>query len=239
MFIKFSEAINVGGINPYEFLDKSTNLEFIMELSSPDSIDIDQVQYKVYSKSIDYVVSGDSISITTAGVVSDILGNFQTLTVRKPITVTTIYESKLELIIVPQPLTFINEGGTVVAKELSEELMNYYNFPAELREIGRGVAFLLRGTGPLAAVGEHRGEIKILDNVGNEITDVFEMVFTTDINGSISGVAIWDGKNKQGRTVGQSAYVALVNVNVKLDDGHDTKLNQKFIKMVGVRSDID
>ena len=45
---------------------------------------------------------------------------------------------------------------------------------------------------------------------------------TIDREGSVTGVAVWDGTNESSRTVGLAAYLAVIKVTVVLDDGAGT-----------------
>jgi VCBS repeat-containing protein len=235
LIVEFSEPVEIGGVNPYNFYDNSTGEMFTMELSLPEIVGPTQVKYSVISKSIEYVVGGDSIAIELSGVMADTLLNNQGKTVRAKISVTSKYNSMLELFVYPQPMTLLPKGDSYEAEPLEESLMNHFNFSAAQRSVGRGVAFILKASGPLAAAEKQFGEFKILDNLGNPITEFVPMDFDIDSEGSITGVAVWGGQNKRGRTVGRSAYFAVLRVRVVLDDGENTVIRKEFTRMVGVR----
>jgi hypothetical protein len=84
----------------------------------------------------------------------------------------------------------------------------------------RGVAFVVE---PSVAIDsdttKHSGSVRIFDQVGNAVSDEFEMQFMELERGIMAGVAVWDVHNQSGRVVAPKAYVAIINIRLVLEDG--------------------
>ncbi len=85
---------------------------------------------------------------------------------------------------------------------------------------------------------ESNGRIRVLDAVGNVITDYLPIHFGTNSNGQSIGVCVWNGRNLYDRVVGPASYVVYIEVHVVAemftDDGVN-EINETYIKVIGVK----
>lgn len=231
--VVFSEEVSAQNGNPYKFWQinpapgRNYNMTFETP-AKPTQISPNTLRYTVDTSDVPYPVKNDSIWIVNGGVVGDALGNMQDLTVRAPLILTNPYPSDLEVFVVPQPLYMIKAGKGLEAKKLSQNFMEYYGIEGQ----DKGVAIVLEAKGPVTSL-DQRGVVKVIDQLGNAVTDEMEMKFVMTKRGTVAGVVVWDGKNKVGRNVGASTYLAIVEVEVKFDD-RDAKEARSYRKIIAV-----
>jgi hypothetical protein len=214
----FSEDVNLSnGNEPYGFWQKSSGDPFEMRFrSAPEKVKGNEWHYKVDYVSIAYPLNGDSIWIKNGGSVYDLSsGNEQKLTTMAPLRLSHPYPMDLTLHIVPQPFSLTKHGKQGYdPRELDPDLSNYYGIP----QGSKGVAIILEAKGSISDISAQKGKVRIIDKTGNVVRDLEQMKFDYTPKGSVAGVAIWDGKNHAGRTVGPASYLALVEVEVVFDD---------------------
>jgi hypothetical protein len=231
--VVYSEPVNATNANPYLFwqVKPAPGKEFTMTFDAavPTKPAANILRYNVTGTSIPYPVANDSIWIIKGGIVGDLAGNIQDLTVRAPLKLTNQYPSGLELHIVPQPLQLVKVGKSQEPKAINQNFLDYYG----ISESAKGVAIVLEAKGPITDPNLQRGMVKIIDNTGNAVTEEMEMKFVITPQGTVSGVAVWDGKNRSGRTVGAATYLALVQVEVKFDDREATE-SRAYRKVIAV-----
>jgi hypothetical protein len=236
--VVFSEPVDLKSYatdKPYKFLATKLGDEFTMTFAPSLPVQgksADRWIYKIESKSIAYPVKGDSLWIAFDGIVFDLEGNKQDLTVRAPLLADS-YPFELDLYVVPQPMSLIKLGDKrYEPKDLNDNLADYYKIPSSMR---KGVAIVLEAKGPITDVSLQKGVVKIIDQTGNLVTDEISMKFDMTDRGTVAGVAVWDGKNRSGRTIGAATYLAIVEVEVKFDD-RDAKESRAYRRAIMVTS---
>ncbi|MCL1947331.1 MAG: hypothetical protein FWF51_09335 [Chitinivibrionia bacterium] len=244
--VVFSEkGIEFSNENPYAFKDEK-GTEYTMTLGNPtlkkggnNDGDTDTLRYKVEKVTgIPYPLNGDSLQIVKLDVIKDELGNAQVETVFAPLELGGAYDKKVEVLIVPQPLTMMGNGP----KDLDKNLLKYYGLENE-SEMQKGVAIVVEAKGPLKE-GANSGYIKIIDQTGNAVTEKIAFKFHTNKEeGKVVGAAVWNGKNTAGRTVGASTYLALYEISIVFYDGKneipDNTRGQKIIQVISGGKAID
>ncbi len=238
--LNFSEPVNAIAADttgkPFGFYDASTGAPFTMSLSFV-SVDSKTATFTVKNLSIDYLVSGDSVNIQTALSVFDKNGIAQIKSIWAPIVTSIEYAMDLQLLIFPQPLVIEKEeSGKTTPALLSPLMRDHYNFSTYGITTENGVAFVLETSGPLSPEGNHIATAQLLDQTGNIVSDKIPFIFVTKDGGNLAGVAVWDGKNKSGRTVGAGSYLLAVEASVETDEGANSRVIQKSVlKTVGVK----
>ncbi len=234
--ILYSENVGTPTI-VYDYLDKSTDLPFNATLTASSEVTPSEKIFNVENISIEYIVSGDSIRILDTngeGLVSDALNNHQHQSVFAPIVVENAYAIDLELKIFPQPLVLVaEESGATSPTQLDEKMVAHYNIQNNFADLN-GMAFIIEANGPIA-LNAASGKAQILDQLGNAVSDEITMIFDAKEGGNIAGVAIWDGKNQSGRTVGRGSYLLALEVSVETDEGDKSRtIERSYIKTLGV-----
>ena len=232
--VVFSEPVTATNANPYKFLQQSTNDQYDMVfrgIGAHTTPSPNILQYQVDSTGVPFPLSGDSIWIVLGGVVreGDNIQNYST--VRAPLILSGEYPADFDIFIIPQPLRLMQVGNRQEPVKFCEDFRAFYNIPSHL---DKGVAVVLDARGPINP-DKQRVVVKILDQTGNAVTDDIEMTFRFTDRGTVSGVAVWNGKNRSGRTVGASSYLALISGEVIFDDGQ-TKPVGPFKRVIVVSS---
>jgi hypothetical protein len=236
--LTFSEDIATvaGKLNfPYSFFDQNrSNTPFTMDLVYQVSPTANSIKYLASNISIDYVVTGDSVAIELGNYIYDLNNNEQIYTTKTLLETSFKYELGIRLMIYPQPLELEVVGGeSIRTKNINADMYEFYN----LDEIGipadAGALFIIEASGPLSIEDNHRGKARVLDNLGNSVSQELTFKFVAKENGNLVGVAVWDAKNRSGRIVGRGTY--LVTVDATLIFADDAKKRKKLVKTIGVK----
>ena len=238
--VTFSEPVDVEGGNPYLFLDNSTKEPFEMKfsLTEPRRTSPREFRYRVtemekaFPRDLD-----DSIKIVRANFVGDTTGNMAGETVWAPLRVTDLKALEIYnwLKIYPSPVTFARDRGRVEARELRHDLVSHYGIQ-RLHSAPRGMAFILEAGAELSEdLTQHSGRIAILDQTGNLVNEL-DMVFLPHPKkqGVITGIALWDCTNMNGRLIAPQNYIAVIEINVVLEEAQTT-VSRTYRKSIGVR----
>ena len=151
---------------------------------------------------------------------TDHLGNsYQTDVWVKSVRVTVdIRRKKFDFYVFPQPLNLSNNN-----LNRFDGFVDCYNTNDVRNKNGVTIIFEAKGS-PITNLSEQKGGVMIFDQLGNLVRERIEMEFINIICGDekdgVVGVAVWDAKNRNKRTVAPGAYMALVEVDVTFDDGH-------------------
>ena len=151
---------------------------------------------------------------------TDHLGNsYQTDVWVKSVRVTVdIRRKKFDFYVFPQPLNLSNNN-----LNRFDGFVDCYNTNDVRNKNGVTIIFEAKGS-PITNLSEQKGSVMIFDQLGNLVRERIEMEFINIICGDekdgVVGVAVWDAKNRNKRTVAPGAYMALVEVDVTFDDGH-------------------
>jgi hypothetical protein len=220
----FSQQNNIN--EPYRFQTKNGQ-PFTMTFKNNGRPILRQnnvLRYGVESVSIAFPVSDDSIRIYAGGYISDgeIGGNVQRNSVFAPLILANTYPADLNLYVLPQP--FVLAGSVPQEFEGETGFRHHY----ELWNKDRGLAFIVEAGGPVSDTSLQRGSVTIFDQLGNAVSDRIEMDFIVlkqgDRQGTVAGTAVWDAKNRSGRTVGAGAYLAIVEIEIKFDDRPNSEI---------------
>jgi len=147
--------------------------------------------------------------------------------------VIVIPREEINYYVLPNPMVVSGNN----ADELSYDVLNYLNLSAYKYQ--HGSAILLSTRLDLDLQKCH-GVMTIFDAVGNAIARDLPMEWLISTDNKRIGVAVWNGRNLNGRIVGSGAYVVFIDANLQYDiyspDGVQTELKHVVYKvMVGVK----
>jgi hypothetical protein len=176
-------------------------------------------------------------------VIHDNDSNFQHLTVWAPLIIVdnTTLQYEIELHIYPPVAQFV-DGKPRAFGDTHQDMYKVARRYG-INETDRGIAFIIEAisTSPngtlRSGASSHRGSVKILDPLGNAVTDVMEMTFDFTNDQTLVGTVVWDCKNTSERYVGQQMYVALIEVEIAMlsnISGIESVIRKKYRKSVGV-----
>ena len=230
--VVFSEKVKVAAaVEPYKFKLRNDRVvakpeyKIVTPLAPVSKAAWDDTwKYKVGKlEDIRYPLTGDSIWIWQKTVaVADSNGNIPEETV-KALLEAGKYENRTNAYVVPNPLQLTKDGKGYKAKELDPKLLEYYGLGDKVGDpnYNIGTLIVVELSGP-ADVKKQSGALKVLDQTGNLVVEKPMLPVVTK-SGAVALVAVWNGKNHVGRTVGPSTYLAFTPVVVQFDDEKDAK----------------
>jgi len=204
----------------------SAEYKMYFRVTNPTKIGTNVLRYEVDSTGIQFPVNGDSIWIDVGGIIRDTEENVQmNRTVRAPLFVEPKYPDDVELYIFPNPLQMVKHGKSNKPNVIDPHFLEFYGF-AHLG-VQNGSAILVDAKSP--DIIDLSGRVKIIDQTGNVVSEDIEMITGQSGRGTISAIAIWDGKNRSGRNVGAASYLAIIQVEIKYRDSEEPRSYRRII----------
>jgi len=147
--------------------------------------------------------------------------------------VIVIPREELNYYVIPNPMEVRNNS----AKDIDWEILDYLNLSAYKYQKGSAIVISTRLNLDLDRC---HGTIRIFDPVGNIVNHDTEMEWVVASDNKNIGVAVWNGRNNNGRIVGSGAYLVIIDATLfydrYTDDGVKNESKHVMYKvMVGVK----